>query len=67
MDIAFKAGEQDHKVKITAYTTTCSMTVQPIGEPPEAREHLGKRFSMISHNRHLIHMKFIFILSFIST
>ena len=35
MDIAFKAGEQDHKVKITAYTTTCSMTVQPIGEPPE--------------------------------
>ena len=45
MEIKFKAGEYEHTVKMIAYTTSCSILVQNVGEPPEAKEHLGNRFT----------------------
>ena len=43
MNVTFQIGEYIHTVKLTAYTATCSIMVQQIGEPPEVKEHLGMR------------------------
>ena len=43
MDISFKAKGNVHTIKMTAYTTTSRLMIQPIGEKPTAREHLDQR------------------------
>ena len=43
MSVTFQIGENIQTFKLTVYTTTCSIMVQQIGEPPEVKEHLGLR------------------------
>ena len=41
MDISFGMDEKAHTVKMTAYSTTSSIMLQPKGEKPELFAHLG--------------------------
>ena len=43
INITFKVNGKRHTVKLTAYTTTCSIQIQPKGEPPSIQDHLGGR------------------------
>ena len=43
MSVAFKAGDFEHSVKVTAYTTTCSFMIQPIGDKVENTSHMNHR------------------------
>ena len=38
MEITFKADENKHTIKLTAYSTSCSIMIQQVGEPPEPKE-----------------------------
>ena len=43
MDINFRVKEVTHTVKLTAYTTTCQLMIQPKGEQSGVKTHLGSR------------------------
>ena len=43
LDIVFKAHDISHVVKMTAYTTTCKIMFQPVGEPTVLKSHLGDK------------------------
>ena len=43
MDISFRVKEVTHTVKLTAYTTTCQLMIQPKGEQSGVKPHLGSR------------------------
>lgn len=45
MDISFGKEEKAHSVKMTAYSTTSSIMIQPKGEKAEMYAHLGGRCS----------------------
>ena len=42
VEVGFRAGDKLHKIKLTAYTTTCSVMIQPLGEASEGQ--IGNRF-----------------------
>ena len=43
MEITFKVHKHIHCVKLTAYTTTSQLVIQPIGEKSGPREHLSQK------------------------
>ena len=43
MDITFKVKDLTHTVKLTAYTTSSQIMVQPMGEKAGIKDHLGSR------------------------
>ena len=43
MDVSFKASEIIHDIKLTAYTTTSKIMIQPKGEKTETKPHLNER------------------------
>ena len=43
MDITFKVKDSTHTVKITAYTTSSQLMVQPVGEKAGFKDHLGNK------------------------
>ena len=43
MDITFKHDEHEHTVKMTAYSTTSNIMIQPKGEKPKIYDYLGNR------------------------
>ena len=43
MDITFKVNNHKHSIKLTAYTTSSHIMIQPIGEKSGIKEHLGNR------------------------
>ena len=43
MDIVFRAKDNVHTVKLTAYTTTCQLMIQPVGEQSGIKLNLGSR------------------------
>ena len=43
MEITFKANKTTHTIKLTAYTTTCQLFLQPIGEKSGPMEELAQR------------------------
>ena len=43
MDIVFKVMDMVHTVKLTAYTTTCRLMIQPKGEQSGVKSNLGSR------------------------
>ena len=43
LDIKFTAQEKTHVVKITAYTTSCRMVFQPVGEPAQTKILSGSK------------------------
>ena len=45
LDIRFKVKDEMHTVKLTAYTTTCKLMFQPVGESHEIKTHLGNKFT----------------------
>ena len=45
MDITFRANDISHTIKLTAYTTTCQIMIQPKGEQGGLKQHLGSKGS----------------------
>ena len=45
MDITFKTNLSTHTVKLTAYTTSSQLYIQPIGEKSGPKDHLGNKGS----------------------
>lgn len=45
MDISFQVNKSTHIVKLIAYTTTCQLLFQPIGEKSGLKENLGMKGS----------------------
>ena len=43
MDITFNVKDSTHTVKITAYTTSSQLMVQPVGEKAGFKDHLGNK------------------------
>ena len=43
VEIKFKKNEHQHKVKLTAYSTTCMIMLQQIGDQPEPKTQLQNR------------------------
>ena len=41
VEITFKSKGYEHRVKMTAYATTCSVMFQQMGEKPEAKSYLN--------------------------
>ena len=45
LEVDFKVAENEHKVKISCYTTTCNLLIQIMGQKPISHEHLNNRFA----------------------
>ena len=43
LEITFSHQDNSHTVKLTAYTTTSQIMIQPLHEKPGIRDHLGKK------------------------
>ena len=43
LKIIFRVGENQHKVKVLCYSTTCRMMIQQMGESVEVKEHLNNK------------------------
>ena len=43
-DISFKAQDKIYSAKVTAYTTTCKIMFQPLGQPPQTKINPGNKF-----------------------
>ena len=40
VEVTFKASDHTHTIKLTAYTTSSQVMIQPLGEKPQVYNHL---------------------------